>query len=171
MRVHNNSGFTLIETIIYIGLFSLIFTGIFVSIYPLFSGAERLTRNIAGEGETAFVLAKIRYALAATITDNSGTIVSPAEGETASELVLAYDGDERFRFAKNTTNEFCTAPLLCNTLTQSENGGDALPLNTQRVSIDNFQVRHEVVGESRYIDVTFTVNGSPVGPFRYYTHF
>ena len=177
MSAHNKNGFTLIETIIYIGLFSLIFTGIFVSIYPIFTGAERLTKNIAGEGETAFILARLDYALGHVITDPSGQIVSPAEGETSSVLILEYDNTERFRFAENSSNEFCTAPLLCHTLTQSDDGGRAFPLNTQRVSIQNFEVIHTAPSGStpRFIDVTFKVNGTEpgdnVGPIRYYVHF
>ncbi len=173
MQTATNKGFTLIETIVYIGLFSLIFTGIFVSIYPIFTGAERLTRNIAGEGETVFVLAKIEYALGNVIVDDLGIITSPAEGTTANTLTLAYNGTERFSFAENNTNTFCTAPLLCHTLTESTDSGDDLPLNTQRVSIQNFSVNHvaPTSNSSRYIDVSFTVNDSPVGPIRYYVHF
>lgn len=170
---HKISGFTLIETILYIGLFSLIFTGLFISVYPIFTGAERMTRNIAGEGETAFVLSKIDYAMSAVITDADGVITSPAEGATSTELILTYNETERFRFAINEDNEFCTAPLLCHTLTQRENSGDALPLTTQRVSIENFSAHHvaPTASSSRHIDVMFTVNGDPVGPIRYYVQF
>jgi hypothetical protein len=172
-HVINTRGFTLIETIIYIGLFSLIFSGIFVSIYPLFTGAQRLTQNIAIESESAFILSKIDYALSNTIIDPNGIIVSPPEGETASELIIQYAGTQRFRFAGNETNEFCSPPLLCNTLTLAKEDGGALPLNAQRVSIDNFTVTHVAKSGSarRYIDVTFTANDEPIGPVRYYLNF
>lgn len=171
---NKTAGFTLIETIIYIGLFSLMFSGIFVSIYPLFSGAERMTRNIAGEGETAFILSKIDYALDSVITNPGGQITSPAEGMTANELILSDATGERFRFVKNEDNEFCaTIPLECDTLTQSENEGDALPLNTQRVRIEGFTATHGKDGDVRFVEVSFRVNGASekVGPIRYYTHF
>jgi type II secretory pathway pseudopilin PulG len=176
MRVHHKkSGFTLIETIIYIGLFSLIFTGIFVSIYPLMTGAERLSRNVAIEGETAFILAKIEYALSDSITSSSGTITSPAAGATGSSLVIAVGGNERYRFEGQSSSSYCTTPLICRVLTLKTGGGsnDAIPLNAQRVQVENFSVTHTgpTGGEPRYLDVSFTVNGEAVGPVRYYLHF
>jgi len=167
------AGFTLLETVIYIGLFSLMFTGIFVSIYPLFSSADRLTKNIAVEGESAFILAKINYALSSTITSSSGTITTPSAGNTANELVIKYGGVEKYHFALDTSNTYCTSPLVCTMLTVSKNGGTALPLNAQRVKIENFSVTHVAPanGEPRYLDVKFTAGGVPVGPIRYYVHF
>lgn len=176
-----NAGFTLLETIIYIGLFSLIFSGIFVSIYPIFFGAERMTRNIAIEGESAFILAKIDYALSQTITSEAGGIISPAAGALAStELVIGHDtdsngtfDDERFRFVGDNSNAFCTAPLVCKMLTVSKNRAAALPLNATRVHVENFSVRHvaSTGGEPRYLDVSFTAGGHLIGPVRYYLHF
>jgi type II secretory pathway pseudopilin PulG len=166
-------GFTLIETIIYIGLFSLIFTGIFVSIHPLFTGAARMTRNIAIEGESAFILAKIEYALSDTITAQEGTITTPTEGATSTTLVVEFDGAERFAFALDNSNSFCSAPLVCKMLTLSEDGAAAQPLNAGRVQIENFSVTHVAPtgGAPRYLDVSFTANGEAIGPVRYYLHF
>jgi type II secretory pathway pseudopilin PulG len=179
--VTSSGGFTLLETIIYIGLFSLIFSGIFVSIFPIFTGAERLTKNIAIEGESAFVLAKIDYALAHTITSEDGGIISPLAGAPASnELVIGRDTDnngsfdeEQFRFVEDNSNTFCTAPLVCKMLTLSENGAPALPLNATRVHMENFSVSHTAptAGEPRYLDISFTAGGELIGPVRYYLHF
>jgi type II secretory pathway pseudopilin PulG len=168
-------GFTLIETIIYIGLFSLIFTGIFMSIHPLFTGAARMTRNIAIEGESAFILAKIEYALSDTITAPEGVVATPGAGATAAELVLTFDGDERFHFALDNSNTFCSAPLVCKmlTITKDNDPLTTLPLDAGRVQIENFSVTHVAPagGEPRYLDVSFTANGEPIGPVRYYLHF
>ena len=181
---NKNSGFTLIETIIYIGLFSLIFTGIFVSIHPLFTGAARMTSNIAIEGESAFILAKIEYALSDTVTSKDGGVISPAAGAAAAnELVIGFDTDNNdifnnndtvhFRFALDNSNAFCSAPLVCKMLTLSEDGAAAQPLNAGRVQISEFLVKHvDPPGEEpRYLDVSFTANGEPIGPVRYYLHF
>ncbi len=176
-----NAGFTLLETIIYIGLFSLIFSGIFVSIYPILFGAERLTKNIAIEGESAFIIAKIDYALSHTITSEDGGIISPLAGAPASnELIIGTDtdnngtfDDEKFRFVVDNSNAFCTAPLVCKMLTLSEDGAAALPLNGGRVYVENFSVTHvaPISGEPRYLDVSFTTEGELIGPVRYYLHF
>jgi type II secretory pathway pseudopilin PulG len=171
---HNkNRGFTLLETIIYIGLFGIIFSGIFVSIYPLFTGAERLTRNIVIEGETAFILAKLHHALSDSITSPDGVVTTPAEGASADELVIEYGGNERYAFALDDSNAFCSAPLICKMLTLSIDGNAELPLNAQRVQIKNFSVAHTAPtgGAPRYLDVSFTANGVDVGPVRYYLRF
>jgi type II secretory pathway pseudopilin PulG len=170
----NIAGFTLIETIIYIGLFGIIFSGIFSSMYPIFTNASRLTSHVAAEGETAFIIAKINYALKASITDSQSSITSPAENTNGHSLILSHHGDVKFIFAENETNDYCIAPLTCHTLTLKENeSGQALPLNTQRVTIENFTVTHVAPsgGMPRYLDITFTANGIPMGPIRYYLHF
>ena len=167
---HKQSGFTLVETIIYIGLFALIFSGIFVSIYPIFTGAERLTKNVAAEGETAFILAKIDYALSSTMTDINGTTTTGVSGE---QLIIK-NGTEKFRFAGSTSSTYCVVPLVCKVLTLKTNAtGDAIPLNAQRVPIENFRVTQVLAsgGAPHYIDVSFTANGKAVGPIRYYLHF
>jgi hypothetical protein len=172
--VIKQSGFTLIETIVYIGLFALIFTGIFASIYPLITGAQRLTQNVATEGETAFILAKIEYALSATITDTQGVVTTPAEGATSDELILTDETGERFHFVE--ANDDCsTAPLSC-VLTLSTDEGTAQPLNASRVVIKDFAVKHVAPsgGAPRHLEVTFTTGDEPddvVGPVRYYLHF
>lgn len=169
---HNiKSGFTLLETVIYIGLFAIIFSGIFVSMYPLFMSAERLTRNSIIEGESAFMLAKISQALTDTITSSEGRIVTPARGDSADTLVLTYRGDARYMFAIDTTNVFCTAPRICSMFTLSIDGGIPQPLNASRVQIKNFTVAHGLQGVTRYLDISFTINDEPIGPVRYYVHF
>lgn len=166
------SGFTLIETIIYIALFSIIFTGLFVSTYPILTGAERLTSNIAADSETAFVLAKINYALNQTIIDETGAVTTPAEGATADELVLSYGGSESFHFTLDTSGTFCSAPLVCEQLVMSKDGAAALPLTSARVRITDFSVIHVAPagGAPRYLDITFTANNTLTN-VRYYLRF
>lgn len=175
MPAHHNTpaGFTLLETIIYVGLFSLIFTGVFVSIYPLLTGAERLTKNVAIEGEAAFILAKLEYILSSTLTDTNGALASPLPGTNGDQLRLTYNGNERYRVALATTGDFCETPLICRMLTIATAGDPAVPLNAQRVQVENFLVQHVAPAndQPRYLDVSFTVNNEPIGPVRYYLHF
>ncbi len=165
-------GFTLIETIIYVALFGIMFTGIFMSVYPLFTNAERLSRNIATQSESVFILAKINYALKDTITSSRGLVTLPAEGSTAEALVLAYDGAETYAFTPDTSNAFCTPPNVCSILTMSSNVHAPLPLHAERVNIENFSVTHHApTGDSpRMLEVSFTANGTPIGPIHYYLH-
>lgn len=169
--INTNRGFTLLETIIYIGLFGIIFSGIFVSIYPLFTGAERLTRNIVIEGETAFILAKIHYAFAHTITSPDATVSVPSPDRL---ILLDKDGNEVSEFT-TTVGEFCSPPLQCKMLIL-ELGNDSdkrFPLNAQRVEITDFVVSHTAATRDvpGFVDLEFKANGVNVGPVRYYLHF
>ncbi len=58
-----NKGFTLIETIIYIALFTLLITSGFVSVYQLISGTDSLNTKIRIQKEGNFVLRKISWTL------------------------------------------------------------------------------------------------------------
>jgi type II secretory pathway pseudopilin PulG len=171
--VSNMRGFTLVETIIYIGLFGLLFSGIFASMYPIFTNAEKLTKNIATEGEVAFILTKFHYALANALTDDSRTISTPSEGTTDDALVLMNGATELFRFEEDLSNVFCTPPRSCGFITYGENGDDPTPLNAERIYIKDFQVTHIAPsGDTpRYLDVSFTANEVEIGPIRYYVHF
>ena len=163
---YHNVGFTLIETIIYIGLFGIMITGIFVSMYPLFTNAQRLTANILIDGESAFILTKIKYALAHTITSTQGVIISPKEGETANVLTIT-NGTQQYEFAEDTSQVFCTPPLICSPLTLSQNGQQPQALNSERVAIENFTVTHTAPvhnGALRRLEVSFTANGVAIPP-------
>jgi type II secretory pathway pseudopilin PulG len=169
----NMKGFTLVETIIYIGLFGLMFTGIFTSVYPILTSTEALTKNIAIENEATFIARKLHYALAQGITSSTTFIATPTEGTASSTLVISSDEDELSRFTVDTSNVFCTPPRVCSVLMYSKNGNTPLPLNNERVDITNFTVAHHppVDGSPRRIEVSFTANGIPVRPIRYYLHF
>jgi type II secretory pathway pseudopilin PulG len=170
---HNNRGFTLVETIIYIGLFALMFTGIFTSMYPIFTNAEKLTKNILTEGETAFILSKLHYALAQGISDPTRFITSPSQGNEGNELVINDGGVELFRFEEDLSNTFCTPPRVCGFITYSEDSDDPLPLNAERVFIEDFLVKHVAPNGDmpRYVEISFTANTVPIGPIVYYLHF
>ena len=57
------SGFTLIEVIIYLALFSILIGGALVSAYSLIESNERNQTKAIVQNEGAFVLAKIDWAL------------------------------------------------------------------------------------------------------------
>ena len=167
MELRANSGFTLLEAIIYIALFSILFTGIFISIYPILTGAESMTENVAADSETAFILSKINYALNNTITSATGVVTTP----NTHELVLSQGSSEKYRFATATTG--CSpGPIVCRLLTMSKNGGAAVPLNGSRVRITTFNVAKTAPsgGAPGYLDVTIVANGATTTA-RYYLRF
>jgi len=69
-----NSGFTLIEVIIYIGLFSIIIGGGMVAAYGIIEGTDAGSNKIVLQEEANFLLRKINWALTgATLVNVSGT--------------------------------------------------------------------------------------------------
>ena len=74
-------GFTLIETIIYIALFSIIISLVIGAVYQIIQGSEDLQKNIVAEAEAHFLMRKTEWALAGVSAINS-----PASGLTGATL-------------------------------------------------------------------------------------
>jgi prepilin-type N-terminal cleavage/methylation domain-containing protein len=166
-------GFTLVEVIIYLALFSILMSGILVSVYPILTNTDRLTAHVLRESEVAFITEKIRNALSLTVTLSDVIIVEPREGETSNTLRIERDGSELLSISIDDSLTFCTPPRICSMLVWSEDGNSPLPLNNERIHIDNLSVTHNAPtpGSYRSIDLTFTANGEIVGPITYYFRF
>ena len=76
-------GFTLIETLIYIGLLGIMIGGGTVGVYNIHEGAGRTRNNMYREQEASFVLRKIEAALS-----GATTITSPSPDTTSDTLEL-----------------------------------------------------------------------------------
>jgi prepilin-type N-terminal cleavage/methylation domain-containing protein len=143
-------GFTLIEIVIYIALLGVLLTGIIVSTYPIFTGAEHSSSGITRDGEIAFVLQKISWAL-------------------GSETSVSVPGTHDTLNINTASGSF--------SFTQ-QNGSVALdgsPLTTSRVTVSNFDVR-DVGGTPHLIVINFDISSpnatsAHVGPVKYYVHF
>ena len=134
-----NKGFTIIELVIYLALFSIMLGGLIVTVFQLMESAGNLTSKDAVQEEINFVLKKMDWALA----DASG-INSPLSG-TSNTLIINKTNfsNNPIVFRLNTANpdypylEFCL------------NGTDCNPLTTRNVKVES---------------LTFTkINGSPSG--------
>ncbi len=162
----NTKGFTLVETIIYIGLFGILMAGIFSIVHPLFVNSQELTGDIAVEGDTAFILRKIEYALASSINTPTDIVDIVPNGSTPTNK-LEINNPNRFAFELNGTN-----------LMYREGSGAYRALNTDRVQILSFDVNHIIPTgkEQHYLTVKFTarrIEGDTItiGPVNYYLHF
>lgn len=62
-RARLRTGFTLIEILIYIGLFSLVIGGLLFSVYGMIQGSSRLQKNVVINEEATFLLRKLDWAL------------------------------------------------------------------------------------------------------------
>jgi type II secretory pathway pseudopilin PulG len=76
-----HEGFTLIETLIYIGLFGLVMSAIILATFQLVSSADKIQAKVQAQSDVQFVMAKIDSAL------NGATGVTSPAGNT---LVLTY---------------------------------------------------------------------------------
>ena len=155
----SRKGFTLLETILYIGLFSILITGLLLSVYPLLTGSDKISTRALSAADTAFIIRKINTVLASATSAN---IISPIVGTSSSTLSVT-----------------STAALITNTHTFTEDGNylmykvksrDAVPINTDRIPVKKFFVKHvaSVDGVPRYIEYSFLISGIVVGPIRKY---
>lgn len=166
-------GFTLVEMVIYLGLFGALMSGIIVSILPLFQGTEKMSRDVLRESEIAFVEEKLRIALGVVMNNPESSILLPMPGATAEKLVFERHGSELLRVEVVDVSPYCTPPRLCGVLALSENGASLEPLTSSRLFIDSFEARYIPSGveSNQYVDVSFRVDGMHIGPLRYYAHF
>ena len=58
-----NTGFTLIETLIYIGLFALIISGVLASVFMILGNNARLQAKAMIQEEGSFLIGKVDWAL------------------------------------------------------------------------------------------------------------
>lgn len=122
-------GFTLIEAIVYLALFSILMGGGIVAAYSLFDATTRAgTRTILHE-ETDFLLSKVDWALS-----GAEAVTAPGAGATGSALTVAkWDASsgDPIVIAKNGDN-----------LTMSRGGGAAEILNNTNVSVTSISFEH-----------------------------
>jgi hypothetical protein len=136
-----SSGLTLIETIIYVALSGALLAGVVISIYPIFTGAEKMSQDVVRETESLFILQKISWALssASSVSDSGGQLrVSTPEGNLV--------------FSQN------DGAIELN----SE------PLTSSRVEITDFAVNYTPASGDlpAFVEVEFKADGEQIGPFR-----
>src|SRR6185369_4359810 len=81
-------GFTLIETIVYLALFSILMFGIISSVYVLFENGDRNETKAMLQEEKAYLVGKINWAMS-----GAQTVVTPGANRSGPSLnVVKYDG-------------------------------------------------------------------------------
>jgi type II secretory pathway pseudopilin PulG len=120
---YRQNAFTLIETLVYLALFSFLMTGIVVVTYSIFESSDRNQTKIMVQEEGNFLVAKISWALSGTKSFNvngpeelsvekydvSGTgttkIVIKLSGTDSHDIYLKYpDEPEPNEFQLNNSN-------------------------------------------------------------------
>jgi type II secretory pathway pseudopilin PulG len=119
-----NKGFTLIETLVYLGLYSIIMTGALVSVYSIFSSSAHNEARSMVQEEGSFLIGKIDWAMS-----NAKIISAPAS--TGSTLTLTrYDGT------------VVTLSLTGTDLQIVDSGGAPQTLNNTNVKISSLTFTH-----------------------------
>src|SRR5438105_3614795 len=84
----NSTGFTLIETLVYLALFALMIGGIVAASFLLFESSDRNSEKARLQEEKNFIVGKIDWALS-----GAKTVASPSAGASGSTLTATkYDG-------------------------------------------------------------------------------
>ncbi len=125
----NDRGFTLIETVIYIALLSLLLSGTLLAAYGLLSGADRVNANTTVADEGTFVLRKIEWALSSI-----KSIDTPLAG-TSTTLTVHKTG-----YARNPITIRWNAAR--SSVEIAEGAGNALSLTTGNVLVTKLEFKY-----------------------------
>jgi type II secretory pathway pseudopilin PulG len=123
-RRRRGSGFTLIETLLYIALFGIIIVGIVASAYVFFESSDRNQTKSMLQSEGDFLIAKIDYAL-----DGATAVTIPAANANGTTLTLS-----NAKYAGGTVTFARNGAML------EQNG---VPLNNTNVSVTGIVLKRE----------------------------
>jgi type II secretory pathway pseudopilin PulG len=148
-NIKSGKGFSLIETIIYIALFSIIMTGAFVTAYQLLDGSGRLNAKAITAEEGNFAVKKIEWAM--TNLDPSST---PTVGGSGCFQTLS------IQRTSDPTNVAISLETVGgkNYLKISQNGGQMATTTTENVSVSCLQFE-TISGTPTGITATTTIDG------------
>lgn len=143
-------GFTLIETVVYIGLFAILIGGAVVAVYSIVEGNGRNQSKSLLQQEGDFLIAKINWAMAgaqaitAPPVGNVGTGLSVNKWTTAlNPVVVALTGDN---------------------MTLSRAGSTPVVLNNPDITVSDVRFTHTYEGGSNPESVTATFTLSSLTP-------
>lgn len=135
------AGFTLLESIIYIGLFTLIIGGAVISTYYIFDSNSRLQGKVYSQQEGNFVLSKFNWALSGSSTATV-QVSPPVLAVTRAGVVYTFSFDA----AKKA-------------VTLSRDGGVAEVLNNDAAPVSNFAAARLVTaGEPDKVSMSFNID-------------
>ncbi|KKT00617.1 MAG: hypothetical protein UW07_C0021G0005 [Candidatus Nomurabacteria bacterium GW2011_GWF2_43_8] len=125
MPINHSKGFTLIEVIIYIALFSLLMGTALITAYQLIDGSRDLSAKNTTQEEGNFVLRKINWALTG-VDPSLGTTPDTTDPSIDNLNVEKYDGNA------------ISVTLDGTKIRMEEDGGDDF-ITTDNVSVDSLQ--------------------------------
>lgn len=144
-------GFTLIEAIIYIALFSIIMTAGFVTAFQLMQGSGTISSKVVVQEEANFALRKINWALSGITTINTPTALAPYSATLSITKTSHPSNPVEIRLN-----------VASSSIEMREGGaGGYVPITTQNVKVTSlgFQYVVGVGGAPDGIIATTTING------------
>ena len=145
MTAHKEKGFTLIEALLYAGLFAFIMTGLLVSVYMIIQATTNSGGQLLADDEASFILRKMDWAMTSMTT-----IHFPNETQTGYVLAIQQQGIGLTQFQLNNGNiEISTA------------GGPYYPLDSDEVEASNLTFYHQPASGTKpaAIVAEFDLNG------------
>lgn len=153
MRVKENKekGFTLLETLLYLGLFSIIIGGGMVAAYQIIQGTQANYNHVVLQEEANFIFRKISWAMTGAdqiIPGAAETKLTIKKPDPIAPDPITLDFD-----------------LVDNKLKLSKNGGDAVDLNSESISVDSlvFNIEEPPVGGLASLEIDFSLSTAQAG--------
>jgi prepilin-type N-terminal cleavage/methylation domain-containing protein len=138
-KISSNSGFTLIESIIYLALFSIVIAGGMIAAYGIIQSSDNGSNHITLQEEANFILRKINWAMTGS---NTITVISspPSLSVTKSGLpILLFD-------------------MSSSDLRLTRGSGSPITLNSSNIKISNLSfVKITGSGKTDAVATSFTL--------------
>lgn len=147
-------GFTLIETIIYIALISVILTMTLLATIGLLETKNRTAARLEVEEEANFLMGKIGWALA-----GARAVTAPAAGATSTALTV-----EKFNFAQNPI----TFDLADGAVRIRYGSAAPTPLLSESAIVQNLVFEHITGGGNPAMKIVLSLEVNPQGPYAQY---
>jgi len=142
----NKKGFTLLETVIYIALFSVLMTGVIVAVFNIFASNDRNQISVGIQEEGTFVARKLSWALtsaSAVATTSPHTLVITRPDLAAQSPLTLTESAKRLTLARGT------------------GAGMALTGTRFTVSSTTFLITPAASGIATSVKMTYSINGVP----------
>lgn len=144
----NRSGFTLIETVIYIAITGIMITFLVTAAYQLIGSSDDISLGVVRNEEANFILRKVGWALA-----GASSINEPGAGEIGTTLSVTKLNfpDNPIVFTATSTDLFI-----------QKGSASSTPLNSSNVGLESFQFEHIApVGNSPAgVKTTFVIDNT-----------
>lgn len=134
------SGFTLLETIIYCALFSVLMTGALITTYALLSSSVSIAEKTNAIAESTFINQKLSWAVSGTkdiikIDEKTVHIIRPDLGKNSPLIFYFYN--EQLYLSRNTS----TPQLI---------SGNSYKVKNETIEVDEDEIK-----------ITYTINKIP----------